>query len=108
MALKNCPSCSKLVSDKATDCGQCGFKIGSATEEEVLRQKRLHQIKKSQSFNNQSLLAMMMFVIGFGYMYWGGTRPNEIEYYIAMTCSGIGLFWYVVNRVRIVIDKKFK
>ncbi len=108
MALTNCPSCSKLISDKATACNSCGFKAGIATEEDVLRQRRLHRIKKSQSMNNQSLLAMMLFVAGFWYMYWGGTRPNEIEYYIAMTCSGIGLFWYVVNRVRTVIEKKFK
>lgn len=108
MALINCPSCAKRISDKATVCGHCGFKLGTATEEDLLREKRISRIKRSQSLNNQSLLAMMLFVVGFSYMYWGGTRPNETEYYIAMTCSGIGLFWYVINRVRIVIEKRFK
>ena len=108
MALVNCPSCSKRISDKAKTCSHCGFTVGAATEENVLRQKRLQQIKKSQSLNNQSLLATMLFIAAFAYMYWGGSRPSEIEYYVAMTASGIGLFWYVINRVRITIDKKFK
>lgn len=108
MALVNCPSCAKRISDRAKTCSHCGFTTGTATEEDMLRQKRLQQIKKSQSFNNQSLLAMMLFVVGFAYMYWGVSRPTEIEYYVAMTCSGIGLFWYVVNRVRSTIYKKFK
>ncbi|UAA40436.1 hypothetical protein KIH87_08915 [Paraneptunicella aestuarii] len=108
MALTTCPSCSKRISDKAKSCQYCGFLTGTASEEDLLRQKRMQTIKRSQSLNNQSLLAMLLFVLGFGYMYWGGTRPEETEYYIAMTCSGIGLFWYVINRVRIVIEKRFK
>lgn len=108
MALTNCPSCSKRISDKAKSCSHCGFTIGTSTEEDVLRQKRLQQIKQSQSLNNQSLLATMLFIVGIAYMYWGGSRPTEIEYYVAMTASGIGLFWYVINRVRMTIYKKFK
>lgn len=107
MALTKCPSCSKLISDKAKVCSHCGFNFGTATKADVLRQQRIQKIQQSQSLTNQSLLAMLMFVVGFAYMYWGGVSPTETEYYIAITLSGIGLFWYVIIRVRMVIEKKF-
>lgn len=76
------------------------------TKEDEQRKKKHNRYLKIQSVNNQSLVAMLLFVIGFGYMYWEGIRPTETEYYIAMTVSGIGFVWYIVNRVRMVILKK--
>lgn len=106
MALISCPSCQKRISSKAQSCNHCGFSLGNASQEDLLRKERLNRFKKFQSLNNQSLLAVLLFVAGFAYMYWGGVRPNETEYTIAMSMSATGFIWYIINRVRIVIAKR--
>ena len=108
MALMYCPSCAKRISDKATVCSHCGFKITSATEEDILRKQRLRHMLRAQSLNNQSLLAILLFIAGFVILDWSGTRPSETEYYLAMGCSGVGLCWYVINRIRIMLQKRLK
>ena len=75
MALTECPSCNKTISDKAKECSHCGFAIGNASSEDIIRKKNLNKFKKQHSIQNQSMLAMLMFVAGFGFMYWGGCSP---------------------------------
>lgn len=106
MAITNCPSCNKKISDKAQTCPHCDFSRQGMTKEDAQRKKSHNRFLKMQSINNQSMLAMLMFVIGFGYMYWEGIRPTETEYYVAMSVSAIGFVWYIVNRVRMVVLKK--
>ena len=92
MALVDCPSCNKKTSDKAKTCPHCDFKIGDATSEDIERKQSLQRFKKLASIQNQSLLAMLIFVASFGFMYWGGV---------------VGFVWYLVNRARIVYIKRF-
>ena len=107
MALVDCPSCNKKTSDKAKTCPHCDFKIGDATSEDIERKKKLQRFTKLQSIQNQSLLAMLIFVAGFGFMYWGGTKPGDLQHNLAILCSVLGFVWYLVNRVRIVLIKRF-
>jgi len=106
MALTECPSCTKTVSDKAKECSHCGFALGSASSEDIIRKKNLNKFKKQHSIQNQSMLAMLMFVAGFGFMYWGGTRPGDTQHTLAIGCSVVGFVWYVVNRVRLIFIKR--
>lgn len=106
MALIDCPSCSKKVSDKAPVCQHCNFAIANASADDVMRKKGLQRSKQLQSVQTQSILAMLLFVVGFGVMYWGGVRPDDTRYTIAMGCSAIGFFWYIVNRVRLIYLKR--
>ena len=84
------------------------FKIGDASSEDIERKKNLQKFKKLQSIQNQSLIAMIIFVAGFGFMYWGGTRPGDLQHNLAIVASIAGFVWYLVNRVRIVLIKRFR
>ena len=107
MALIDCPSCGKKISDKATACSHCNFASGDASVEDVERKLSLQRFYKLQSLQNQSLVAIILFVAGFGFMYWGGTRPGDMQHNAAIFASVIGFIWYVVNRIRILILKRF-
>ncbi|WP_421131685.1 hypothetical protein [Alteromonas sp. A079] len=107
MALVNCPSCNKKTSDKASSCPHCDFKIGNASAEDIERKQQLQKFTKLQSIQNQSLIAMLIFVAGFGFMYWGGTKPGDLQHNLAIVASVSGFVWYLVNRARIVLIKRF-
>lgn len=107
MALIDCPSCSKKISDKAPSCSHCGFAVGSASEEDIVRKQQMLRFTKIQSLQNQSMLAMLMFVSGFGLWYWGGEQPSDLQQNATVGCSIIGFVWYLVNRARLVILKRF-
>lgn len=106
MALIDCPSCAKKISDKAKVCQHCDFTIGNVSAEELLRRQNLTRNKKIQSVQTQSIIAMLLFVAGFGVMYWGGVRPDDTRYTLAMTCSAAGFIWYIVNRIRLIYLKR--
>lgn len=76
------------------------------TQDDEERKKRHKHYLKVQSINTQAAVAVILFVAGFAYMYWGGVDPSETEWYIAISVSGIGFFWYIINRIRMVIVKR--
>ncbi|WP_293757543.1 hypothetical protein [uncultured Paraglaciecola sp.] len=106
MALVDCPSCSNKISDKTKNCQHCGLSIGTADAEDIERKKSLNKYLKSQSVQMQSMLAMLLFVAGFGFMYWGGAIPGGLQYNIAIGLTLVGFVWYIVNRVRLVFLKR--
>lgn len=108
MSIVNCISCNKKISSRADICPHCGFSKRGISQEDEERKRRHKQYLKIQSINNQAALAVLLFVVGFAYMYWGGVSPTETEYYIAMTISGSGFLLYIVNRIRMVIAKRSK
>ncbi|WP_018981887.1 zinc ribbon domain-containing protein [Salinimonas chungwhensis] len=107
MALIDCPSCNKKISDKADNCPHCGFGLGEASSEDIVRKQQLKKFKKLHSIQNQSMFAMLLFIAGFGFMYWGGADKGDLQYNLAVLSVVIGFVWYIVNRVRIVIIKRF-
>lgn len=107
MALTDCPACGKKISDKSSVCPHCDFSVGDASAEDILRKQNLQRYKKKQSIQNQSLMAVLLFVIGFGLLYWGRPVPGDTQFNIAILTAVIGFMWYVVNRVRLVIIKRF-
>ena len=106
MALVDCPSCNKKISDKADSCQHCGLALGNASGEDIMRKKNLQNFMKNQRIQTQSMVAMLMFVCGFGFMYWGGALPGDIQHNIAAGTAIIGFVWYIVNRVRVIFLKK--
>jgi hypothetical protein len=107
MALTDCPACSKKISDKSKVCSHCGFAMGEATSEDILRKQKMNRFKKMHSIQTQSMLAMLLFVAGFGFMYWGGAKPGDMQHNLAILASISGFVWYLINRVRLVILKRF-
>jgi hypothetical protein len=106
MALVDCPACGKKISDKAAACPHCNFAISQASPEDIARKNSLNLYLKKQKIQNQSMLAMLLFVGGFGFMYWGGPVPGELQFNLAFGVAVIGFVWYTVNRVRLVFLKK--
>ena len=106
MALINCPKCNKRISSKAAECNHCSVVIGSIDSEQLENMKRITVIEQSQKIMNQSMIAMLLFCGGFGFMFWGEPTPNSWQYSIATATSVIGFVWYIVNRVRIILLKR--
>ncbi|KXI29972.1 zinc ribbon domain-containing protein [Paraglaciecola hydrolytica] len=108
MALIDCPACGKKISDKAATCQYCDFAIGTADPEDIARKNSLKIYLKKQNIQNQSMLAMLLFVGGFGFMYWGGVTPEELQFKAAFGVAVVGFVWYIVNRIRLIFLKKSK
>lgn len=106
MSIVNCMSCNKKISSRAHSCPHCGFSKSGMSEDDTERKLRHKQYLKIQSINTQAAAAVILFVAGFAYMYWGGIDPSETEWYIAMSISSVGFFWYIINRIRMVIAKR--
>ncbi len=106
MALIDCPACGKKISDKAKVCPHCDFAIGEASAEDIQRKQSLQRFKKLHSLQNQSLLAMLMFIAGFGFMYWGAPETGSLQFNMAILGSIAGMVWYLVSRVRAVLIKR--
>tara|TARA_A200000159_G_scaffold141565_1_gene144464 strand:+ start:630 stop:1064 length:435 start_codon:yes stop_codon:yes gene_type:complete len=106
MALIDCPSCGKKMSDKAKTCPNCDFSYGEASVEDIERKENMKRFKKMHSIQNQSMLAMLLFIGGFGFMYWGGVAPGDTQHSAALMACVIGFLWYGINRVRIVLLKR--
>jgi hypothetical protein len=106
MALVDCPSCNKKISDKAKSCQHCNMNLGDSSPEDIARKQSLNLYLKKQKIQTQSMIAMLLFVGGFGFMYWGGVAAGGIQYKLAVGVSIIGFVWYLVNRVRLVFLKR--
>jgi hypothetical protein len=106
MALINCPSCGKKISDKAQVCQHCQFNMGTSTAEDIARKNNLNRHLKRQAIQTQSMIAMLLFVGGIGYMYWGGGASDAFKYNASAGVAVVGFVWYIVNRVRLVFLKK--
>ncbi|WNC70480.1 hypothetical protein RGQ13_10050 [Thalassotalea psychrophila] len=106
MALINCPKCSKRISSKAAVCNHCQCILGDLNEEQRVNMQQLTRLEVSQKLMNQSMVAMLLFCGGFGFMFWGEPSPESWQYNIAAGSAVLGFSWYIINRVRILMLKK--
>lgn len=106
--LIDCPACKKKISDKADECNHCGFLITAVDAEAVLRKEKMDKYIRQQSLQTQSFIAVLVFITGFGFMYWGQPEVGSTQHSIAMLVCVIGFVWYIINRVRILLTKRSK
>jgi hypothetical protein len=106
MALVPCPSCNKKISDKVQSCQHCGFTLAQANADDLERKQKLQKYLKAQKIQTQSMVAMLMFVTGFGFMFWGEALPGDMQHNIAAGTSVVGFVWYIINRIRLIFVKK--
>ncbi|MBF7072611.1 hypothetical protein ISG33_04260 [Glaciecola sp. MH2013] len=106
MAITACPSCKKPISDKSKVCSHCGFDIGNATAEDLERKANFARFQKMHNLQNQSLIAIFIFLAGIGFLYWGGSDPGDTPYNLSIAAAVVGFAWYAINRVRIVLAKR--
>ena len=109
MAITSCPACEKPISDKAKTCPHCQFDFGDATAEDIRRKLSLQRYKKVQGIQNQSMVAIILFIIGCYLVFLGdfpAGKKGLMMYNGAIALATIGFIWYAINRVRITLAKR--
>ncbi|KRS22542.1 hypothetical protein AAY72_02880 [Alishewanella sp. WH16-1] len=108
MAIISCPVCQHRVSNKAAECPKCKTDLTAATPEKLAAQHRDRMLKQSQSMMNQSMLALLLFLGGFGILYWWQPETGSYNEYVSTAAIALGFIWYVVCRARIIWLKRKK
>ncbi|WP_440876736.1 hypothetical protein [Thalassotalea sp. PLHSN55] len=106
MAVINCPSCKKKISDKAKICSHCQLEMSELSEEKLLTIRKTTIIEKSQKLMNQSFIAMLLFCGGFLFLYWYNAQPGSWQYNGALASTFIGFVLYIITRIRLIFLKK--
>lgn len=109
MAIVNCPSCNKTISDKANACPHCNMDFSSLSAEDIERKASYERYKKLQRLQNQSMLAILLFVIGAYFTFMGNFDSSVMDrvlYNGALGLTTVGFIWYGINRVRIALAKR--
>lgn len=108
MAIIACPVCSNRVSNKAAFCPKCKTNLSGKSPEKLEAQHREQRLSKVQSLTNQSLLALLLFLGGFGVMYWWQPENGSANEYLAIVAVAGGFCWYVVCRAWLIWLKRKK
>lgn len=106
MAIISCPVCEQRVSNKSAVCPKCKTDLTSATPEKLSAQHRDKMLRQSQSLMNQSMLALLLFLAGFGILYWWQPTTGSYNEYVSTAAIALGFCWYVVCRARIIWLKR--
>lgn len=110
MALIDCPSCGKKMSNKAPSCPSCGFSATASPDE----QDRLRSRKASDRFRRQQMLqmlAVLILLVG-GILWWfGSTGSGEraaTMLAIGQTLLVAAILLYAFARGAMLWDKFFR
>ena len=106
MAVINCPSCKKKISDKAKSCSHCNLVIAGVDQEQLQNIKQINAINLQQSLMTHSFIAMLLFCGGFLFLYWEDAQSGSWQYITAMTSTFLGFALYMVTRVRLILIKR--
>lgn len=114
MAIISCPSCSEQISDKAKQCPHCDVSMSQDVQDKVQSSSKVERIKKIQSIQFQTMLALLLSIGGFIFYYFEiesfvTADDLQMQQWIGMGTIIAGLVWYLINRVRIsYLIKKYK
>ncbi len=113
MALINCPSCKKRISDKAKSCSHCNFNLkenrteSGMTEEQLESKQKLAHIKLRYSLQMQAMASIILFLSGILLWYFlGDSQLTAASHFIELGIAVIGGLWYLVTRIRLIAFKK--
>lgn len=106
MAVINCPSCRKKISDKAKSCSHCQIDLVNLDEEKLAANRQVERINKSQRIMTWSFIAMLMFCGGFLFYYWKNVQPDTWQYYLSIGSTVLGFFIYIGTRVQLILLKR--
>ncbi|GAA6173394.1 zinc ribbon domain-containing protein [Colwellia sp. KU-HH00111] len=108
MAVINCPSCKKKISDKANACSHCGLSLQALDTDKIANLAKVNRINQAQRLMNYSFIAMLLFCGGFLFMFWDNVEQGTWQYLLAMTSTIIGFILYIVIRIRLLFFKRQK
>lgn len=106
MAVINCPSCKKKISDKAKQCSHCQLDMSNLDASKVASLNKESLINKTQRLMNYSFIAMLLFCGGFLFMFWDNVSPGSWQHNLAQTATAIGFIMYIVIRAMLVLTKR--
>lgn len=113
MALINCPSCKKRISDKAKECSHCQFNMvtkttaAGVTEEQIQSNAKLKRIKLRYSLQMQAMAGIILFLLGIVLWYFlGDSGLSKLSHFIELGIAVIGAVWYLITRIRLIMFKK--
>lgn len=106
MAVINCPSCKKKISDKAKSCSHCNINMQDLNESKMHSMSQQQKIKKSQTLMTHSFIAMLLFCGGFLFLYSSNSQPGTWQYTVSVASIAIGFFLYIITRIRLIIFKR--
>ncbi|MEI6893561.1 MAG: hypothetical protein V5789_02805 [Colwellia sp.] len=105
MAVINCPSCNKKISDKAKACNHCSKDLSGIDADKLASLKRVRLIKRTQSLMNYSFIAMLLFCGGFLFMFWDNVHVGSWQHNLAMVSAVIGFVMYIIIRGLLLLTK---
>ena len=106
MAVIQCPNCRKKISDKAKTCSHCDIDLINLNEEQLVANKQVTKIQKSQRVMTWSFIGMLLFCGGFLFYYAKNVEPGTLSYYLSLGATISGFFIYIVTRVQLVLLKR--
>ncbi|MDP2713409.1 MULTISPECIES: zinc ribbon domain-containing protein [unclassified Rheinheimera] len=106
MAIISCPFCGQKISDKSPQCSGCKQDLSNLSAEKLESLARDKRLSKSQSLMNHGMLSMLLFLGGFGSIYWFSPAQGSLQQIAFMGLSAIGFCWYIITRIRIMLLKK--
>ena len=112
MAIINCPSCQKKVSDKIKNCPDCQFDFiqnkssDGLSEEQLASQKNLLRIKRKYSLQMRATTGIILVLGGVLFWYFGGRGLISISDYLSVAAIGIGSILYLMTRIHLILFKR--
>ena len=108
MAVINCPSCRKKISDKAKSCSHCQLDLSNLDQDKIKSLSSVNFIQKHQRLMNLSFIAMLLFCGGFLFLFGQDAIPGTWQYTVSITCTIAGFVLYLVTRIRLLFLKRSK
>ncbi len=108
MAVINCPSCKKKISDKASSCSYCKLDLTELDTDKINSLNRINRIEQAQRLMNYSFIAMLLFCGGFLFMFWDNVEQGTWQHTAAMTSTIIGFILYIIIRIKLLFIKRKK
>ena len=105
MALVECPICNKRISSLAAECSHCQTDLTQLTDEQKKARRGIATLKKQQRLMTQSFLAMLVFCAGVLAFLLGDHQSYPWLPLAAQIVGVIGLVWYLVLRIFMVVHK---
>jgi len=108
MAVINCPSCNKKISDKAKSCSHCQLDLVNLDKDKRQSLSKISFVEKHQSLMNQSFIAMLLFCGGFLFLFWQDAIPGTWQYVVSISSTVLGFALYLITRIRLLFLKRSK
>lgn len=106
MAIISCPRCAKKISDKSQTCQHCQLDLTGMSAEKKHNLAVQSLDKKIQGALNQSMLALILFLAGFCFLYFWALEPDGYEALVSQGMIAAGFLWYIYARARLIYLKR--